>query len=111
MVRQNNQSWIIESPLVMVAGEVIAYSIDWLGANKVISPVVTVYKQNKDITATVLVSGDEHVVSGNVVTLKKITARAGDGGSQYVVSISCDVDRNIEIRKLLIQVVKPGSES
>jgi hypothetical protein len=102
--------WLIESPVTMVEGEEIAYSIDWLGANKVESPVVTVYKNGSDYTSTCMVSGDEHLVSGNVLTMKKITAIANDGGSRYVAAIQCTVDNNVEIRKLLIQIVKPYEE-
>ena len=57
-----------------------------------------------------MASGDEHVVSGNVLTMKKITAVANDGGERDVVVIQCGVDNNTEIRKLLIQIVKAHEE-
>jgi hypothetical protein len=57
-----------------------------------------------------MVSGDSDSASGNVQTLKRITARSGDGGERYVVEICANVDNNIEKRKLLIQIVKPGDE-
>lgn len=107
---KDNEIWLIESPVTMVAGEVIAYSVDWLGASKVESPSVTVFRNGANVTSSVMVSGDNHVISGNVLTLKKITAGSNDGGSRYVVVIQCGVDNNTEIRKLLIQVVKPYEE-
>jgi hypothetical protein len=102
--------WLIESPVVMVEGEVIAYSVDWLGANKVESPSITVYRNGSDYTSTCMVSGDSHAISGNVLTMKRISAVANDGGSRYVVVIQCSVDNNTEIRKLLIQIVKAYEE-
>lgn len=102
--------WLIESPVTMVEGEVIAYSVDWLGASKVENPSVTVYKNGADVSSSVMVSGDSHLVSGNVLTMKKITAGSNDGGARYVIVIQCDVDNNTEIRKLLVQVVKASDE-
>lgn len=102
--------WLIESPVQMVEGEVIAYSVDWLGASKVETPAVVIYKNGQDVTSLVMVSGGSHVVSGNVVTLKKITAQDNDGGNQYVVVVECGVDNNTERRKFLVQVVKASQE-
>jgi hypothetical protein len=103
--------WLIESPVSMVEGEVIAFSVDWLGASKVESPSAAVYKDGADITDSVMVSGDSHVVSNNVVTYKKITAGSSDGGSSYVAAFEANVDNNTEVRKLLIRVVKASGES
>ena len=105
-----NEVWVVESPLVMVEGEEIAFSLEWLGACQVEEPAAVVYRGGQDVTGEVMVSGDEHVVSGAVVTLKKITAGASDGGAKYVVAIRCRVDGNREIRKLLLHVVRAGSE-
>ncbi len=107
----NNGIWLIESPVQMVEGEAIAYSVDWLGASKVESPMVVVYKNGQDVTSAVMISGDSHVVSGNVVTLKKITAQNNDGGNQYVVVVECAVVNDIERRKLLVQVVGGSVEA
>jgi hypothetical protein len=49
-------------------------------------------------------------VSGTVVTLKTITAQGGDGGSNYVVAVTANVDGNTEIRKFIIRVVRPEDE-
>ena len=107
---KEKEIWLIESPVTMTEGEVIAYSVDWLGASTVSSPSVTVYRNGSDVTSTTMISGDSHVVSGNVLTMKKITAVANHGGSRYVVVIQCTVDSNTEIRKLLIQIVDPSDE-
>jgi len=106
-----NETWLIESPVSMVEGEAIAFSVDWLGASKVEDPSTTVFKNGQDITETAMVSGDDYVISNNVVTLKKITAGSNDGGACYVVAIGCTVDNNAEIRKLLIRIVKANSEN
>ena len=99
-------TWLIESPVTMVEGEQIAFSIDWLGAAKVSAPVGEVYKNGVDISAQVMDAGDEHLISGNVLTLKKIRARSTDGGSRYVVMVEANVNGNIERRKLLILISK-----
>lgn len=106
-----NENWLIESPVTMVEGEAITFSVDWLGAAKVEDPQVTIYKNGQDITSTAMASGDDYVVSNNVVTLKKITAGSSDGGATYVAAIRCTVDSNTEIRKLLIHIVKAISEN
>lgn len=103
--------WLIDSPVSMVAGEQIAYSVDWQGATYVAEPEVLVYKNGADISAQALDGGDDHVVTGNVLTLKKLHAAESDGGASYVVVITAQVDGNRERRKLLVQVVKPGAES
>jgi hypothetical protein len=102
--------WLIESPVTMVEGEQVAFSVDWLGAASVAEPDAWIYKHGTDITVTAMGSGDEHTISGNVLTLKKLTARANDGGSRYVVVIEALVDGNVERRKLLVQVVKAHAE-
>ena len=106
----DKEIWLIESPVVMVEGEIISYSVDWLGSSKVENPSVKVYKNGQDVTNSVMVSGDSHTVSGNVLTMKKITAGNNDGGANYVVVVQCGVDNNTEIRKLLVHVVKASEE-
>src|SRR3990172_1421494 len=80
--------WLIESPVVMVEGEQIAYSVDWQGA-----------------------AGDEHVITGSVLTLKKLRARSGDGAARYVLVVEAEVDGNLERRKLLIHIARASAES
>jgi hypothetical protein len=103
--------WLIESPVVMVEGEQIAYSVDWQGAARVESPAAVVYKNGADITAQTMDAGDEHVITGSVLTLKKLRALSGDGGARYVLVVEAEVDGNLERRKLLIHIVKANAES
>ena len=99
--------WLIESPVSMVAGEQIAYSVDWLGATSVSAPQAGVYRNGADITAEAMDGEDAHSVSGNVLTLKKLRALDDDGGACYVLVVTANVDGNLERRKLLVRVVKP----
>ena len=102
--------WLIESPVTMVEGEQIAFSVDWQGAERLSNPEAAIYKNGADITEQSMDAGDEHVINGNVLTLKKLRARLGDGGARYVLVVEADVDNNRERRKLLIHVVKAGAE-
>lgn len=103
--------WLIDSPVSMVAGEQIAYSVDWQGATSVSAPQAWVYRNALDITTQAMDAGDAHTVTGNVLTLKKLRALDADGGACYVVLIAALVDGNQERRKLLVQVVAPSAES
>jgi hypothetical protein len=103
--------WLVENPLTMIEGEEIAFSVTWAGAAALADPASKVFQDGVEVTNSVMVSGDSDSVNGNVQTLKRITALDGDGGSCYVVEICANVDNNIEKRKLLIQIVKPGDEA
>ena len=111
MTETDNSIWLIESPVVMVEGEQIAYSVDWQGAVRVGSPQAAVYKKGADITAETMDAGDVHVITGSVFTLKKLRARIGDGGARYVLVVEAQVDGNLERRKLLIHIARASSES
>jgi hypothetical protein len=102
--------WLIESPVTMVEGELIAYSVDWQGAAYVSDPEANVYKNGVDITEECMDGEDTHVINGNVLTLKKLQARATDGGARYVLVIEANVDGNLERRKLLIHIVRASEE-
>lgn len=106
----SEQVWVLESPVQMVETEVIAYSIDWLGASSVAVSTVNVYRNGIDVTSSVMISGDSNAVSGNVLTMKKITAVDGHGGSKYVVVAKCTVDNNTEIRKVEIEILTDTAE-
>ena len=81
-MRESDVIWLVESPVTMVAGEQIAFSVDWQGAARVSDPEAYVYRNGADITAEVMTSDDSHQVSGNVVTLKKLSAGLTHGGGQ-----------------------------
>lgn len=106
-----NNIWLMESPVTMVEGEEIAFSVDWQGATYLNDPEATVYKNAVDITAAAMGGADAHVINGNVLTMKALTAGETDGGSRYVLLIEAMVDGNLERRKLLVQVVRADAES
>jgi len=103
--------WLIDSPVSMVAGEQIAYSVDWQGATSVSAPQAVVYRNGADVTSEVMDAGDAHIITGSVLTLKKLRALDADGGARYVVLIGAMVDGNQERRKLLVQVAAPSAET
>ena len=102
---------IIESPIGMIEGEKVTFSITWLGVTTLSSPTAVVYKSGTDISSTAMASGS-HSVSGNVQTLKELTAIAGDGGKRYIVIIEAVIDSgNVERRKLIVNIIKDESEA
>lgn len=103
--------WLIESPLTMIEGEQIAFSVDWQGATRLSDAEASVFKNGVDISAQTMDAGDEHVINGNVLTLKKLRARDTDGGARYVLVVEADVDGNRERRKLLIYIARAGAET
>lgn len=105
----NNDIWVVERDQVMVEGEAIAFSVEFIGATSVSSPSSKVYKNGADYSSTVQSGSDS--ASGPVVTLKTITAQANDGGSVYVVVVQATIDGNTEKRKFLIRVAAPEDES
>ncbi|MEX1247549.1 MAG: hypothetical protein WEA61_03640 [Anaerolineales bacterium] len=110
-MESENSIWLIESPVVMVEREEIAYSVDWQGAANVANPAATIYKNGMDITDLTMDGEDEHVINGNVLTLKRLRAGDSDGGARYVLVVEADVDGNRERRKLLVRVVRAAAES
>ncbi|MCH7662564.1 MAG: hypothetical protein IH859_01675 [Chloroflexi bacterium] len=100
---------VIESPISMIEGETISYSLTWQGASSLASPAALVYKDGADITSTAMPSGS-HAVSGNVQTLKPLLAGGSDGRKKYVVIIECSVDGNTERRKLVVNIAKASAE-
>lgn len=104
-----NDIWVVERDQVMIEGEALTFSVTFVGATTVSGPSSKVYKNGNDVSGTVQSGSDS--VSGNVVTLKTITAQADDGGGVYVVVVSATVNGNTEKRKFKINVVDPGEES
>ena len=106
----NDEIWVIDSPIAMIEGESIVFAVEFIGATTVEVPSSEVYKNGAAYSDQVQISGDRHQISGRSVVLKKITAKAGDGGATYIVVVSATVDGNDEKRKLKIRVVDPGEE-
>lgn len=105
----SSELWVIESPVDMISGETITFSVTFQGATSVTSPSATVYLNGTDYTSTAMPSGS-HTASGNVATLKPLVAGANDGGEKYVVAVSATVDGNTELRKLMVNILKASDE-
>ena len=102
--------YLIESPLTMIEGEQIAFSVDWQGAASVSAAAAWVFKNGADITAQTMDASDEHIINGNVLTLKNLRARSTDGGARYILVVEALVDGNRERRKLLIHIARAAHE-
>src|SRR5690606_313631 len=50
-VMSEKNVWLMDSPVSMVAGEQIAYSVDWQGATSVSAAQASVYRNGVDITS------------------------------------------------------------
>ena len=103
-----NDVWVVEKDQVMVEGEAITFSVNFVGATTVASPDTKCYKNGSDYSSTAL-SGSSSA-SGSVVTCEVVTAQSGDAGEVYVMVVSATVDGNTEIRKFRIRIVAPGDE-
>lgn len=107
--------YLIGSPVKMIEGEAIQWSVTFRGASSLSSQDATVLlvkegADNEDITSEVFISGDSHTVSGGALLLKKLTARDGDAGETYLVVVEALVDStNFEKRKFEIKVVDDAS--
>jgi hypothetical protein len=91
----------------MVEGEVITFSVQFIGATTVSSPQTKCYKNGSEYAAAL--TGSDSVV-GDTVTCKTVTAQTGDSGSVYVIRVKAVVDGNTEIRKFLIRITSPDEE-
>ena len=93
---QKEQIFIIESPVSMIEGEILRYSVEFLDSDTVTNADMIVYHEGKPVTGDILISGDSFIYNPPVLTLKKITAKDGHGGGDYVVIIEAIVDGNTE---------------
>lgn len=98
--------WVNESPLTLIAEEDVIFTLQWIGGSSLASPVMKAYADDVDVSATVLTGTT--TVSGDVQTLKKLTAMTP--GVTYVLEIQCDIGSNTEFRKLLVYAVSRSSE-
>lgn len=106
-----NELWLLESPVSLLEGEAVAFSVEWLEAGQVSAPDAWAFKDGEDITADVMAGEDEHTVRGRVMTLKRLAPRPGDGGQRYVLLVQAEVDGNVERRKCVIQVGRENRET
>ena len=100
-----NYLWVKESPIEMVVGETVTYSVTFEGITTCSSPSAKVYRNETDITSTAMPSGSASA-SGNVVTLKPLVALSADGDEIYIVAITATADGNTEIRKCEVYILK-----
>jgi len=101
-----DSTWVVEKDQVMVEGEELTFSVQFLGATTVTSPETKCYRNGSDYSATALSGSD--TVSGDTVTCKEVTAQANDAGSVYVMCVKATVDGNVEMRKFLVRIVDPA---
>lgn len=102
-----SEIWLDPKTISMVEGEELQLAVEFEGASALADPVSTVFKDGVDYSAETQLAGDADSVSGNVFTLKMITAVEGDAGSRYRVNVQVEVDgTNTEKRLLDILVVK-----
>lgn len=109
MTVAKNNPWLRESPIDQIEGSdiSIAYTVVFNGYTTVTVNAITVYKDGEDVTSTVMPSGG-HTVSGNRLTMKKLTALAYPG--VYVIKIAVDVDGQDDGWKLKVRAQSASSE-
>ncbi|MBW2559124.1 MAG: hypothetical protein JRD69_09900 [Deltaproteobacteria bacterium] len=96
----------IESPLQVIEGAKMNYSATYLGVSAVTgTPTVAVYRNKTVITDAAIPSGSASA-SGNIITLPEIVFGSNDGGTDYVIVITCIADGNTDVRKFIVNVVK-----
>ena len=105
MSLDTNYLWLKEDPLEMIEGEVVTFSVTFEGITACSSPTAKVYRNETDVTSTAMATGS-HSASGNVVTLKPLTAGTSDGGEIYVVVVQATADGNTEKRKVRVYILK-----
>jgi hypothetical protein len=107
----NDDLWLLESPVSLLEGEAVAFSVEWLGAGQVAAPAAWAYKDGEDITDEVMAGDDEHTVRGRVMTLKRLAPRPGDGGQRYLLLVQAEVDGNVQRRKCVVEVGRAERET
>ena len=98
--------WVRESPLDVVEGEELSYDMTWEIGTTFSDPSAKIYRNNRDVSATMMLSGAD-AVAGRVQSIKKISNFKAN--NVYIVDIKCTVDGNTEIRKLQLNCQSPGS--
>lgn len=93
----------------MVEMEALTFSVQFIGATTVSSPGTKCYRNGADYSSTALSGSDS--ASGDTVTCQTVTAQPNDDGSVYVIRVKAVVDGYTEMRKFLIRVVGPDTDS
>lgn len=102
IIHRLNEPNTLPPKIWMFPGETVTLNITVEGSNAPTSPTAAVYKGRTDVTSTVMPSGS-HTVSGQVITLKPITALVGN--SDYALMYTVTIAGNTEQRKIIIQCV------
>jgi len=98
------------NPWEQVEGSIIYYGIEWEGVTSSAVSSVTVYREEEDVTSSVMTSGTNSD-SGNITSLKPITALTTDGGLYYVVVVKAVLDAgDTDVRKMLIKIISDETE-
>ena len=97
----------VESPVSVVEGETITFSVTFWGAATTSSTIVYRNQSSTAVTATIMPSGSQ-TESGNVVTLKPATAFTG--GSRYIFAVTATVAGNVRVRKFMVICAKDEKE-
>ena len=97
--------WILESPVHVVEGISIPFTITFPWATTVsASPTVEIYKDGSSTnTASTYMPSGSHSVSGNTLTMKNLTAVVP---GKYVLVINATVDGVADVWKLGVVVHK-----
>ena len=108
----STQLWTVpgspSNPVEMIEGDVITYSVKYVGSTSATVSAITAYKDGTDISTTAF-SGDT-AAAGNVLTWKALTAASGDGGEVYIVATKGTVDSNTDSRKTYIRILTDEGE-
>ena len=109
MTVAKNDVWLKQSPIDQLEGSNIAipYTIVFDGITTVEVNAVTVYKDDADVTATVMPAGN-HTANGNRLTMKALTDLEYPG--DYIVVIEVDVDGTDDGWKLKVRAQQHSGE-
>jgi len=97
--------WAVESPLEVIEGSTITIQCVYWDTPTL--PDATVYKNRADVTSTAMPSGS-HSNSGDIVTLKPLTALVG--GNRYIIDVEATVGGNIYLKKIMVKAGRATDE-
>ena len=95
----------IESPTDLVEGVSVTLTCAYWAAPSSVSAVV--YRNRALVTSTVMPAGATSV-SGNVATLKPLTALVG--GAKYIIDVTATVNGDTTVKKIEVNCVKAAQE-
>lgn len=96
---------VIEGPQEGIVDEELAYTVTWVGATTLATPLTKLYLNNT--LSTGFLSGSESA-AGIIQTLRIFTVPSGWGGKEPVLEAECTVDGAKKIVKIPVICVKRG---